>query len=147
MIIFKIKKIIQTNTSKIINVYLRNVVRYGTGWRANTLGYAVGGKTGSARLVKDGKYQQDNILANFVGAFPMNDPHFFIYIMIASPTKSDKKDDISAGTISAPIFNKVVERIAPILNVIPYINRNEYEEETNSNKVTLKLNDGGDNEH
>ena len=75
--IFEDKKIISEKTSKIMNMYLRNVVKNGTGWRANSLGYSVGGKTGSARLLKNGEYQEGDIMANFVGIFPMNDPHYF----------------------------------------------------------------------
>ena len=102
---------------------LREVVKNGTGWRANTLGYSVGGKTGSARLLKNGEYQEGNIMANFVGIFPMNDPHYLVYIMIESPYAPELKDNISGGTIAAPVFSRIVENIAPILNVMPYIDR------------------------
>ncbi|HSQ98116.1 MAG TPA: penicillin-binding protein 2 [Rickettsiales bacterium] len=120
-------KIISEKTSKIMNLYLRSVVKRGSGWRANSLGYAVGGKTGSARLLdREGEYQQGNIMANFVGVFPMNDPHFLIYIMVESPKNSEfTKETISGGNIAAPIFARIIESIAPVLNVIPYVERIE----------------------
>ena len=116
-------KIITQKTSDTMKHMLREVVKNGTGWRANTLGYSVGGKTGSARLLKNGEYQEGNIMANFVGIFPMNDPHYLVYIMIESPYAPELKDNISGGTIAAPVFSRIVENIAPILNVMPYIDR------------------------
>ncbi|MDD2840599.1 MAG: penicillin-binding protein 2, partial [Rickettsiales bacterium] len=121
------KRIISEKTSKIINLYLRSVVKRGSGWRANSLGYAVGGKTGSARLLdSEGEYQKGNIMANFVGIFPMNDPHFLVYIMVESPEDTEfTKETISGGNIAAPIFARIIEHIAPVLNVVPYIERIE----------------------
>ncbi len=120
---FEDTKIISERTSKIMNMYLRNAVKSGTGWRANSLGYSVGGKTGSARLLKNGEYQEGNIMANFIGIFPMNDPHYIIYVMVESPNDPEYKDNISGGVIAAPIFARIIENIAPILNVVPYVER------------------------
>ncbi len=122
---FNDTKIISKKTSDTMKYMLREVVKNGTGWRANTLGYSVGGKTGSARLLKNGEYQEGNIMANFVGIFPMNNPHYLIYIMIESPYAPELKDNISGGTIAAPVFSRIVENIAPVLNVMPYVNRIE----------------------
>lgn len=117
-------RVVSEKTSKIMDLYLRNVVRKGTGWRANTLGYAVGGKTGSARLLENGEYQEGNIMANFVGIFPMNNPYYLVYVMIESPNDSNI-EDISGGTVAAPVFARILENIAPILNVVPYIEKIE----------------------
>lgn len=121
------KQIISAKTSKMMNTYLRSVVKRGSGWRANSLGYAVGGKTGSARLLNaNGEYEEGNIMANFVGVFPMNDPHFLVYIMVESPEDDEfTKETISGGNIAAPIFARIIEHIAPILNVVPYVERIE----------------------
>lgn len=118
-------QIISERTSKIMNSFLRSAVKSGTGWRANSLGYAVGGKTGSARLLKNGQYQEGDIMANFVGVFPMNNPYYLIYIMIESPNVPELKENISGGTIAAPVFARILENIVPILNVVPYIERIE----------------------
>lgn len=118
-------QIISEKTSKIMNSFLRSAVKSGTGWRANSLGYAVGGKTGSARLLKNGQYQEGDIMANFVGVFPMNNPYYLIYIMIESPNVPELKENISGGTIAAPVFARILENIVPILNVVPYIERIE----------------------
>lgn len=116
--------VISAKTSDIMVRYLRRVVSNGTGWRANTLGYSVGGKTGSARLLKNGAYQEKNILANFVGVFPMNNPHFLVYVMVESPDVSTvESNDVSGGIVAAPIVSRIIENIAPVLNVVPYMER------------------------
>jgi cell division protein FtsI (penicillin-binding protein 3) len=120
------KNIISPKTSNILNLYLRNVVRNGTGYKANTLGYSVGGKTGSARILKNGNYEEGNIMANFIAVFPMNNPTYSIYIMVENPKIKDKILEVAAGNIAAPIVSKIIEKIAPILNVVPYINKEEY---------------------
>ena len=64
-------------------------------------------------------------MANFVGVFPMNNPYYLIYIMIESPNVPELKENISGGTIAAPVFARILENIVPILNVVPYIERIE----------------------
>ncbi|MDR0423165.1 MAG: penicillin-binding protein 2 [Rickettsiales bacterium] len=115
------KIIVSPQTSKILNLYLRNAVRVGTGWKANVLGYAVGGKTGSARILKNGKYEKGNIMANFIGIFPMNNPTYSVYVMVESPQVRENNIEVAAGNIAAPIVGRTIENIAPILNVVPYI--------------------------
>jgi cell division protein FtsI (penicillin-binding protein 3) len=120
------KKIISSDTSKTMNLYLRNVVRNGTGQRANTLGYVVGGKTGSSRILnKKKEYEEGKIRANFIGIFPMNNPTYSIFIMVENPKLQNKDIEVAAGNIAAPLFSRIIESIAPILNVVPYINKNE----------------------
>ncbi|MDR3290452.1 MAG: penicillin-binding protein 2 [Rickettsiales bacterium] len=117
-------EIISQKTSKIMQNYLRDVVQNGTGFRANTLGYSVGGKTGSARLLgRGGEYLEGQIMANFVGIFPMNNPHYVVYVMVENPQDNNYKKniDIAASNVTAPIVSKIIENIAPILNVVPYI--------------------------
>ena len=50
---------------------------------------------------------------------------FLIYIMIESPNVPELKENISGGTIAAPVFARILENIVPILNVVPYIERIE----------------------
>ncbi|MDR2527046.1 MAG: penicillin-binding protein 2, partial [Rickettsiales bacterium] len=119
------KNIIKQETSKKMNEYLRNVVKNGTGIRANTLGYNVGGKTGSVRLLTSKGYKENSIMANFIGIFPMNNPHILVYVMIEDPKTQEKNIDVAASNTAAPIASRIIEQIAPILNIVPYIKKNE----------------------
>ena len=44
--------------------------------------------------------------------------------MIESPNDTNMID-ISGGTVTAPVFARILENIAPILNVVPYIEKIE----------------------
>jgi cell division protein FtsI (penicillin-binding protein 3) len=121
---FEERRVISEKSSKMMNQYLRQTVLTGTGWRANTLGYAVGGKTGSARILSAGKYQEGTIMASFVGAFPMNNPSFLIFVMAENPTTREiQAIDIAGGSIAAPIVSEIIDGIAPLLGVIPFEER------------------------
>ena len=44
-------------------------------------------------------------------------------LMIKFSKDAKLKDDISGGNVAAPIFGRIIEQVAPILNVVPYIER------------------------
>ena len=55
-IIPKKKRILSSDVTKKINPILRKVVKEGTASLADVEGYQIGGKTGTAQLVENGKY-------------------------------------------------------------------------------------------
>ena len=111
-------RIFSNKTSETMRSIMRLVVsnKNGTAKQAEASGYLIGGKTGTAEKVNPagGYFKKQNIVA-FTSAFPMNDPQFVITIMIDNP-KGKKR---TAGWVAAPVVNKIVTRIAPILGVKP----------------------------
>ena len=102
---------------------LRLVVqnKYGTGKKANAIGYLVGGKTGTAHKINSkGNYSKNEKIVAFTGGFPMNKPEFVFTIMIDNP-KPQKFSSYRAtgGWVVAPLVSKLITRIAPILGVNP----------------------------
>jgi cell division protein FtsI (penicillin-binding protein 3) len=57
----------------------------GSAVKAQVPGYRVGGKTGTAQKVINGRYSQTKYIGNFVGMAPMSDPRFIIAVMIDEP--------------------------------------------------------------
>lgn len=120
------RKIVKKETSDRIRQLMRFAVEYGTGGNAEVKGYFVGGKTGSADKASHGGYDNDGIVASFVGAFPMNKPRYVVFVMLDNP-----KDDIkqygyaTGGAVAAPLVRDIISRIGPILGVHP-VNENEY---------------------
>ena len=108
-----IRKVISSNTSKEVRNTLENVVSLGTGRPAYIDGYRVGGKTGTAQKVQDGKYMVGNYITSFIGFMPANDPEVVIYIAV------DNAKGVSqyGGTVAAPIAKKVLSDIIDILNM------------------------------
>ena len=111
-------RVFSTKTSEIMRSIMRLVVsnKNGTAKQAEASGYLVGGKTGTAEKVnpKGGYFKKQNIVA-LTAAFPMNEPKFVVTIMIDNP-KGKKR---TAGWVAAPVVNKIITRIAPILGIKP----------------------------
>ena len=114
----KNKRIFSKKTSKTMRSIMRLVVsnKNGTAKQAEASGYLVGGKTGTAEKTNPagGYFKKQNIVT-LTSAFPMNNPRFIITVMIDNP-KGNKR---TAGWVAAPVVNKIVTRIAPILNIKP----------------------------
>jgi cell division protein FtsI (penicillin-binding protein 3) len=116
-------RIISAATSEKIRRLMHLVVKNGSGKRSDAQGYVVGGKTGSAnKKIEGGKgYAKKNKHRSiFMGAFPMTDPRYLIFIMLDEPKGTKKTWGLSTGGItSAPIAKEVIEKAAPILGVMP----------------------------
>jgi len=92
----------------------------GTGRRAEAEGYRVGGKTGTAEMPGLGGYQEKSVISSFIGAFPMDAPRYVIFVLLFQPqTGEGRGDHITAGLNAAPATARIVERIAPLLGVLP----------------------------
>ncbi len=86
----------------------------GTGERAQTTGYTVAGKTGTARKVVGGKYLA-KYRAFFVGVAPATAPRIVVAVMIDEP--GDGK--IYGGQVAAPVFAEVAQQTLRVLGVPP----------------------------
>ncbi len=121
----------QENTSENIRVFspktahrmrqlLRLVVTEGTGKKADVEGYRVGGKTGTAEKIVNGRYDDDKKISSFVGVFPMDDPKYVIYIMVDEP-KGNKQTwgYATGGWVAAPAVQRVISSMASVLGLPP----------------------------
>jgi len=108
-----IRKVISNTTSEKVRFALESVVTNGTGRNAFIDGYRVGGKTGTAQKVKDGKYMVGNYIVSFVGFMPANNPEIIVYIAI------DNAKGITqyGGTIAAPIARNILLDAIDILKI------------------------------
>ncbi len=99
---------------------LRLVVLHGTGKSADVAGYQIGGKTGTAEKNTNGVYIKDAKVTSFVGVFPTNKPRYAILVMVDAP-KGNKSTYgfATGGWISAPVVNRVVQRMAPMMAMKP----------------------------
>ena len=111
-----------------INQILRRVVTEGTASLADVKGYEVGGKTGTALIVKNGKNTKKKI-NTFASIFPTNEPEYVLIIMMEDTKLS--KDYVykyrnkpgsfvgtpfnTAGWTSVEVAAKIIEKIGPIL--------------------------------
>ncbi|WP_149540560.1 peptidoglycan D,D-transpeptidase FtsI family protein [Siccirubricoccus phaeus] len=118
-------RVVSERTSDIMRRLMRLVVTDGSGKGAEVPGYFVGGKTGTAQKTGPrGGYLQDKRIAAFVGAFPMNQPRYAVYVMVDEPKPNAQSHGYAtAGWVAAPAAGMVIRRIAPILGLVPETER------------------------
>lgn len=110
-------------TSARMRQLLRMIVSSGTGSHADAPGYRVGGKTGSANRVVNGRYSDTSVVATFAAAFPMDRPRYVVLVMIDRPPgNAYSLGQRTAAYTAAPVVRKVVQRIGPMLGVYPDAN-------------------------
>ncbi|MGH6760004.1 MAG: peptidoglycan D,D-transpeptidase FtsI family protein [Phyllobacterium sp.] len=91
----------------------------GSGKRATVPGYRVGGKTGTAEKVVNGRYSKDTRFNAFLAAFPMDDPQYIVLTIIDEPKPEEGKVSATAGMNAAPMVANIIRRSAPFLGVKP----------------------------
>lgn len=90
----------------------------GSATRAQTMGYSVGGKTGTARKQEGNGYAEGKYRGFFVGMAPIEQPRIIVAVMIDEPT--DGK--FYGGVVAAPVFSETVQETLRILGVQPDMN-------------------------
>jgi len=108
-----IRQVISEETSSLVRYTLESVVANGTGKNAYIENYRVGGKTGTAQKVSNGKYMVGNYIVSFIGFLPANNPEYLVYVAIDNP----KGITQYGGTVSAPIAKNVMNSIIDIKNL------------------------------
>lgn len=91
----------------------------GSGARAAVPGYRVGGKTGTAEKVVNGRYASDVRFNAFLAAFPMDDPQYVVLSIVDEPKPEKPGMPATAGLNAAPIVANIIRRAAPLLGVQP----------------------------
>jgi cell division protein FtsI (penicillin-binding protein 3) len=118
------KRVFSEDTSYRMRALLRLVVMKGTGKKADAPGYRVGGKTGTAQKLINGRYSQTINITSFAGVFPMDEPRYVIVVMLDEPKATkDTFGFTTAGWNVAPVVSRTISRIAPMLGVQPDMNR------------------------
>jgi cell division protein FtsI (penicillin-binding protein 3) len=89
----------------------------GTAPLAQTVGWSVGGKTGTAlRLRQDGSgYYRDRFRASFVGIAPVDAPRIIVAVMVDEPSAGR----FFGGQVAAPVFSQIAQHALRALDVAP----------------------------
>ena len=106
-------KVISNKTSKIMRSALESVVAKGGGKSAYIEGYRVGGKTGTAQKVENGKYLVGNYIMSFMAVVPSNDPEAVLYLAIDNP----KNTALLSSYTTTPIARRILLDIIDALDI------------------------------
>lgn len=111
----EVRQVISSETSQLVRETLESVVSLGTGKNAYIENYRVGGKTGTAQKVENGRYLVGNYIVSFIGFLPADKPEYLVYVAIDNP----KGITQYGGTVSAPIAKNIMKNIISIKNLEP----------------------------
>ena len=98
----------------------------GSGRNAQVEGFHVGGKTGTADKVINGRYAKSINFNAFVAAFPMDQPRYIVLSIIDAPRTGERGGRTAAST-AAPMIRAIIQRVAPLLGVQPRFGTPEVE--------------------
>ena len=87
----------------------------GTGPKAQTMGYTVGGKSGTAYKQEGTGYATKKYRAWFVGLAPISHPRIIVAVMVDEPNNGKH----FGGDVAAPVFSEVVQQTLRTLGVAP----------------------------
>ncbi|WP_409269468.1 peptidoglycan D,D-transpeptidase FtsI family protein [Massilia sp. BHUDP2] len=110
------QQVITPETAAKIRTMLESVVEPGgTATRARVAGYRVGGKTGTAEKIVNGRYSKTDNIGYFVGIAPMSKPRFVIAVMIDNPRGALR----TGGSVAAPTAADLASNALRAANVPP----------------------------
>jgi cell division protein FtsI (penicillin-binding protein 3) len=114
------KKVIKSETSEKMRYLMRLNAEIGTAKQADVKGYYIGGKTGTAEKVVNGRYSKKQVLNSFTAIVPADNPQFQVLVMLDEPKAlPETRGFITSGWNAVPTGGKVIARIAPLLGIEP----------------------------
>jgi cell division protein FtsI (penicillin-binding protein 3) len=90
----------------------------GSGRNAQVAGFNVGGKTGTADKVINGRYASDINFNAFVAGFPIDKPKYIVLSIIDAPRTGENGGRTAAST-AAPMIKEIISRAGALLGVQP----------------------------
>ena len=113
-------RVIKPETSEKMRFLLRLNAEVGTARKADVPGYYIGGKTGTAEKVVNGRYAKKKVLTAFTAIFPADNPRYQLLVMLDEPQSlKETYGFITSGWNAVPTGGKVIARIAPLLGIEP----------------------------
>ena len=113
-------RVIKPETSAMMRYLMRLNAEKGSAKKVDIPGYYVGGKTGTAEKVVNGRYSKTKLLTTFMAVLPADQPRYLVTIILDEPQPTpETKGFATSGWNAAPTAGLVVERIAPMLGVAP----------------------------
>ena len=110
------ERVMSVKTARQVIAMMEGVVSdEGTGALANVPGYHVAGKTGTVRKSISGGYSEDSYISLFAGMIPATHPRLVMAVVINDP----RSNQYYGGTVSAPVFSRVMSGAVRLLDIAP----------------------------
>ncbi|MFZ2102808.1 MAG: penicillin-binding protein 2 [Oricola sp.] len=114
------KRVVSEKTSEQMRfMYNLNGTR-GSGKQALVEGYGVGGKTGTAEKVVNGRYVGDKRFNAYLASFPIDNPLYVVLVVVDEPKPvPGSGQGATAASNAAPTAGAIIRRAAPLLGIMP----------------------------
>ena len=112
-------QVIRPATSDAMRYLFRLNVEKGSGRRAEVPGYLVGGKTGTAEKVVNGRYSNSVRFNAFLAGFPAQNPEYIVLVILDEPKPEKPGMSATSGLNTAPVVSNIIRRSAALLGVKP----------------------------
>lgn len=109
-----IRRVLEPEVAETLKGMMQTVVEQGEYQVARMDGYAIGGKTGTASILKNGEYDPELTVASFIGYSPVEDPKFIVLVKVDEPKKSPWGSEVAA-----PAFKNLARRLYAYMNIPP----------------------------
>ncbi|WP_248304790.1 penicillin-binding protein 2 [Breoghania sp. L-A4] len=114
------KRVVSQRVSDAMRYLFRLNAVQGSGRQSRVPGYMVGGKTGTADKVVNGRYVNGKRRNSFLAAFPMDNPKYVVLVVLDEPKAAREGGGTTAGSNAAPTVASIIRRAAPMLGVAPH---------------------------
>ncbi|MDF2725776.1 MAG: stage sporulation protein [Paenibacillus sp.] len=121
----EVRQVVTPETAQKVTEYLEQVIigDYGTGKNAKIEGYRVAGKTGTANIVVNGKYSEDQWVITFVGYAPIEDPKLVVLVLADQPDLH--KNYHNGGLVAPVVFKEIMSQSLRYMNITANVPPNE----------------------
>ncbi len=110
------QRVISAKTAQAVRAMLQMAAGPGgTGPKAMTMGYSVGGKSGTAYKQEGKGYATKKYRSWFVGLAPIDHPRIIVAVMVDEP----RNGKWFGGDVAAPVFSQVVQQTLRTMGVAP----------------------------
>ena len=111
----KIKhRVISEETAKIVTDMMVASAKEGEAKWTSVQGYNIAGKTGTAQVAYEGKYEEEKTNASFIGFAPAKNPKFTMLVTLKEPSTSQW-----ASETAAPLWFSIAQDLLNHFNVVP----------------------------
>lgn len=112
-------RVLQPQTAQAVRHMLHlATLNGGTAPKAQTMGYSVGGKTGTAHKQEGKGYAASKYRSFFVGVAPVENPRIVVAVMVDEPSAGR----YFGGDVAGPVFSATVQQTLRMLGVQPDMN-------------------------
>lgn len=130
------RSIISPETSAYMRYLMRLNALEGSGKITDEIatGYLVGGKTGTADKVVDGRYDSSKNLNVFASVFPMDNPRYSMLILVDEAKRENPQSGRTAAWNAGAVSGRIIQKVAPMLGILP-----NFSEIADQNLVPIEL--------